>query len=152
MYIIPRGEHSALIATCWDHAFDPILEGIDGDAAETISETWPTLAMLLHNGMKELYRDGALILLEDFDDGERKWYVASVAGNISFENAEELLGERTRAVMQVVLQKSIQLMTELNENEPSAWRAIGKGIGGAIAATLAWGVAAFLGDSNALAS
>lgn len=145
VYIIPRSEHSAFVATCWDHAFDSILEDLDEDTAETISETWPTLATLLNNGVKDLYREGALIVLEDFDDGERKWYCTSIAGNISFENAEKVLSERTNAVLQVVLSKSVQLLTELNENQPSVLREIGKGVGGAIAATLALGVATFLG-------
>jgi hypothetical protein len=149
LYIIPRSEHSALIATCWDHVFDEMIENLDEDTFETIVETWPTLAILFHNGVKDLYREGALILLEDFDDGEQKWFVASIAGNIAFESAEELFSERTKEVIQVVLARSMQLFTELQEKEPSLLRGIGKGIargiGAAIGGVLAVGLAAFLG-------
>jgi hypothetical protein len=145
VYLIPRNTHSVFVATCWEHAFDQLLQGIDEDTAETIGETWPTLAALLYNGADDLYREGALILLEDFDDGERKWFLASVVGNISFENVEGLLGERTDAVMQLVAQKSVQLLTELNENEPSTLRAIGKGVAQAVGTGLMVGLLAVLG-------
>jgi hypothetical protein len=148
-YIIPRNEHSAFVATCWEHAFDEVIADLDEDTFETIVETWPTLAILFHNGIKDLYREGALILFEDFDYGENKWFIASIAGNISFTSAEELMGERTREVIQVVLARSMQLLIELHENKPSISREIGKGIakgiGYAIAGTLAIGLAAFLG-------
>lgn len=145
VYVIPRSEHSAFVATCWDRVFDAVVEDLDDDTAETIVETWPTLATLLGNGATDRYRDGALIRLEDVDDGETKWFVASVAGNISFDSAEEVFGERTQAVIRAVLETSGRLATELNENEPSALRAIGRGLLAGIGAALGLGVAAFLG-------
>ena len=70
----------------------------------------------------------ALIRLEDPDCGEPKWFVASVAGNLNFEKPEEFFGDRTMEVTGLVLEKTNQLLTEIQEKEPSTLRAIGKGL------------------------
>lgn len=149
VYLIPRSSRSVWVATCWDHAFDEILEDPDEDTLEVIEGTWPLLAQLLANGFKDRYREGALIVLEDLDDGENKWFVASVAGNISLEDPEKLFAEKTQKVIQVVLSRSAELAQELSENEPSALKAlgrgIGKGLGTLIGSTVAAGVAVLLG-------
>ncbi len=128
LYYIPRSSSSIFVATCWDHAFDGLLSNIDEDDWETIAETWPTLAKLLLNGANDRYSEGALIKLEDFDDGESKWYIASIAGNLDFDNIDDLLGDRTQKVSQLVILKSAELLTEMSENRPSIGRAIVKGI------------------------
>jgi hypothetical protein len=127
-YIIPRGEHSAFVAICLNDMFDKLVDELDDDTYETVAETWPTLATLLHNGIKDKYKNGALIRLEDSDYGDTKWFVASVAGNISFDSEEALFCDRTNDAISVVLEKANQLLTELNENEPSTLKAIGKGL------------------------
>jgi hypothetical protein len=127
LYIIPRNKSSVFIVTCWEHAFDELLENIDENGWETIVETWPTLAKLLYNGIKDRYQEGALILLEDFDYGENKWFVASICGNLDLDDIEELFNDRAQETMMLVLGKSMELLTELQENSPSMMRAIGKG-------------------------
>ncbi len=128
IYIIPRTETSVFVATCWDTAFDTIIAELDIDTIKTIAETWPTLALLLNNGLGNKYRNGAIIRLEDADYGETKWFVASVAGNISFKSENGLFTAQTKEAINTVMSTSLQLFVELQEKKPSIMRAIGKGI------------------------
>lgn len=142
IYVIPRSKNSAAVMTCWEHAFDELVSNLDEDTYETVARTWPTLAKLIHNGINDRYRDGALIRLEDFDDCEAKWFVASMVGNVSFDNPEDLFCERMQEVTNIVTAKTLQLFQELNENTPNWFEAIGKGfIKGFIS-----GIAAFFID------
>jgi hypothetical protein len=127
IYIIPKNQHSAFVAVCLDDMFEKIMDDLDEDTLEIIVDTWPTFAELLYNGIKDKYQNGALIQLEDDDYGEKKWFVASVAGNISFENVEELFGERTAKAIGVVMNRTSELLSELQEKKPSTWTAIKKG-------------------------
>jgi len=128
IYLIPRTESSVFVATCWGTTFDELLSNPSSQTVDMITETWPTLATLLYNGLSDKYRDGALIKLEDPDYGENKWFVASVAGNISFENADTLFADRTMETINVVVTKSLELMVELQEKKPNMARAFGKGV------------------------
>lgn len=145
IYVIPRNQNSAFVATCWDHTFDKLVSNLDEDTFEMIAETWPTLAALLYNGVKQLYRQGALIVLEDLDDGENKWFVASIAGNISFSSFKDLFNERMQEVTQLVLARTIQLSRELNENQPNMLNAISNGFMKGVGTAVLAGVASFLG-------
>lgn len=127
-YIIPRGKHSAFIAICLDDMFDSLIEDLDEDKYETLCDTWPTLARMLQNGIKDKYKDGALIKLEDSDYGDNKWFVASIAGNISFESAEELFCERTKETIGIVIGSTNALLSELNSRSPSMLKSFGKGV------------------------
>lgn len=55
-YIIPRGEHSAFVAICLDDMFDRMVEYLDEDSFDTISDTWSTLAQLMINGINDKYQ------------------------------------------------------------------------------------------------
>ncbi len=145
VYLIPRNSNSVFVVTCWEHFFDDLVSNIDQDDFETISETWPTLGELLINGIKDRYQYGALIVGEDPDYGENKWFIASIAGNISFDNEEELFGERTNEAIGIVLEKSLKVFVELNERSPSMTRAILKGIGAGVGAVVVAALSAFLG-------
>jgi hypothetical protein len=124
-YLIPKTETSVFVATCWDDAFDKLLQGDEGDL-EIVADTWPTLASLLSNGVQDKYRDCAMIRLSDLDDGDQKWFLASVAGNIKLDNADELLGDRTMEVAMKVVARTAELLNELQTRSPSAWKQIGK--------------------------
>lgn len=145
IYAIPRTATSAFIATCWDDAFDELLRDVDSYTLETIVETWPTLAYLLHQGLNDKYREGALIRLEDADYAEMKWFVASVVGNISFDSKEDFFTDQTVSTIQTVMSKSMELMVELQENKPSLVRAIGKGVMSGLGAFALGAIAAALG-------
>lgn len=145
IYIIPRDEHSAFVAICLEDMLDEILEGMDEDSFDTISDTWPTLAQLLVNGMNDKYHHGALIRLEDADYGDNKWFITSIAGNISFDNADELFCDRTNETIGVVLEQTVNLLKELQERKPSMLRAIGKGVLAGISLGLISGAASALG-------
>ncbi len=142
-YVIPRNNTSVFLATCWDRAFDELLS--DEDSLETAVETWPTLGQLLVNGIEDRYSEGALIKLEDFDTGEPKWFLASICGNIDLEDMDSLFSERTAEATRVVVEKSLALFVDLNENKPSLLRAVGKGVAAGIGAVALAGIAAVFG-------
>lgn len=149
LYFIPRSNTSFFIATCWDDVFDSILGEVeDEDDLDTIVATWPSLAQLLANGIKDKYSNGALIKLEDADTGEPKWFVASVAGNLNLESEEGLFNERTAEISQLVLTKSLELFVQLQENKPSLLRAFGKGLAAGVGTVLLGGLAAVFGGGD----
>jgi hypothetical protein len=142
-YVIPRNSTSVFIATCWDRIFDELLS--DEDSLETAVETWPALGQLLVNGIEDRYSDGALIKLEDFDTGEPKWFLASVCGNIDLEDIASVFSDRTAETTKVVVEKSLALFVDLNENKPSLLRAVGKGVAAGVGAVALAGIAAIFG-------
>ncbi|MEN6624263.1 MAG: hypothetical protein ABFD50_22290 [Smithella sp.] len=142
LYYIPKGDHSFFVATCWERLFDDILENIDdNDYRDTIIHTWPTLAKLLFNGANDKYREGALIKLEDYDDGEPKWFVASVVGNIDIEDISDFVTGKSGEIAKLVIEKSLALYTELNNEKPSTMRSVIKGLTTGIAI----GICAYFG-------
>jgi hypothetical protein len=145
VYIIPRNENSAWVASSFEHIFDELVSNIDEQTSEAIADTWPTLASLLYNGVKERYQEAALVVLEDSDYCEKKWFVASIAGNISYDTPEDLFGERIQQATQLVISKSMTLWLELSEKRPNALREFGKGFLKELSTAVAATVFAFLG-------
>jgi len=144
VYIIRRNENSAWVAASFEDTFDELLRNPDRDTFETIANTYPTLHRLICNGMSNRYQKGGLVVLEDTDYCEKKWFVASIVGNISFKSVEDLCGERMQEAIDLVISTSMELWVELNENKPNTLWEFGKGFlkGVGIAATAA--VLAFL--------
>ena len=139
LYLIDRSQTSMFVAICFEHTIDEVLNNYDED---TIIDTWPTLARLLYNGLNDKYKEGALIKLEDLDDGESKWFVASISGNHNLNDMDDVLNERTQETVELVIECSKQLVEELQDKQPSVLRAMGRGT-----AAIAIGVlAAFLGS------
>ena len=145
VYVIPRNENSAWVVACFEHNLDELVSNLDKDTSEAIAETWPTLARLLYNGISDRYQEGALVVLEDSDYCENKWFVASIAGNISFENLEDLFGERMQEVIKLVISTSMTLWVELNENQPNMLREFGKGFFKGVSIAVTATILAFLG-------
>lgn len=136
VYIVPRSATSIFVASCWGHAFDAIVKGLDKQMADVIKTTWPLLAALLANGIKDKYSDGALIILEDFDDSENKWFVATTVDNLPLKKPEAIFGERTTTAIQLVFEKSMGLLKELSENKPGTMPGLGKKGNGELATKL----------------
>jgi hypothetical protein len=129
VYLLYRSANSVFVATCWGDTFDGIIRNLDDDDyVEILHDTWPTLTNLLANGINDKYSNGALIKLEDPDDGDSKWFVASVAGNIGFDSIDDLLCANTHSKISLVIEQSITLFTELDKKRPDTLRAIGKGL------------------------
>lgn len=129
LYFIPKTEHSMFVVANLDHAFDGLETHLqDADMRTVIVETWPRFAQLLVNGMEDRYSQGALIRLEDADDGETKWFVASVLGNIDMSNLEEVFGDQGMRVAGKVMETTLEMMQELNEKEIDKVRAYGRSI------------------------
>lgn len=66
-------------------------------------------------------------LPKDEDDGENKWFVSTVAGNINFDNLEEFFSKRMLESIQLVIAATIQLLTELSNNKPSMLKSVKAG-------------------------
>lgn len=88
-------DYTFFVCTCWEHQFDGWMQllverpgGINW--FQTLSETYPTAGRLLSNASAERYSDGVLVNLPDPDDGERKWFIGTVVGNIHLETEEAL--------------------------------------------------------------
>lgn len=128
-YLIQKSENSLLVLSCWDDTFDEIIENLDDENyLEILTDTWPILTSLLVNGVKDKYSEGALIKLEDLDNGDHKWFLASIAGNINFESFDNLFCDRTISTITTVKEKSIILLNELQTKKPNSIKHIGKGL------------------------
>lgn len=140
VYLIRRNENSAWVAASFEDTFDELLKNPDQDRFETIANTYPTLHRLICNGMSDHYQKGGLVVLEDSDYCQKKWFVASIVGNISFESVEDLCGERMHEAIDLVISTSMELWVELNENKPNMLWEFGKGflkgVGVAVTATV----------------
>ncbi|HXI12042.1 MAG TPA: hypothetical protein VNM92_05285 [Thermoanaerobaculia bacterium] len=128
-YLLQWSDHAYFIAACWGHQFDewvPLLQ--DRKMGKTwlgvVKETYPTLGQLLENGIAGRYSEGALLNIEDPDDGERKWVVGTVVGNLSVTSVEELeqvlLSDRMMQAYSVVLVSSFIGLEELATRTISA--------------------------------
>lgn len=126
-YMIFRDEHSLIIAACWDHTFDS-MQIDDEDDIKNIGDTYPTIAQLIRNTLGKRYSQGALVQMEDFDDGEPKWFVVSVAGNLNLRSADDLFQERIVQVLSIVLDKSTTALLEIQNNKPSYTGTILRGL------------------------
>lgn len=94
-YIWLVQDYTFFICTCWEHQFDPwmqlLIERPGGiNWFRTLSETYPTAGRLLTNAHTERYSDGVLVNLPDPDDGERKWFIGTVVGNVHLESEDQL--------------------------------------------------------------
>jgi hypothetical protein len=86
-YVIPQSETSVLVAACWGREPDAMMTQFSNpkfgkDLFRAFCEAYPIMGTLFKNGMDERYSDGALIRFRDPNDGEPKWSVATVVGNI----------------------------------------------------------------------
>ncbi len=76
-----------LIVACWGREPDAVAalfaDPRNGkDWLKVYCDTYPIQGQLFRNGFSEQYSDGALIRLSDPDDGEPKWSVVTIVGNI----------------------------------------------------------------------
>lgn len=129
--IIPKDDYSVYVAACLDDMFDDVIDAFeDPDAIETFCKTWPLTAMLLSNGINDKYSSGALIRLNDLDNGDLKWFVASIAGNLNLDNIDTLFdSENLKNSIQIVLEQTIKMLAELHKNKPNYFATAAKNAG-----------------------
>lgn len=121
-YLVPRSENTYFVVACLDHHLDFILEQVeneDEDKLHAEAKAWPLFVTLLKNGMKGRYSEGVLTQLEDPDCAEKKWFIATVIGNLDFEKQSDLAFEKVSHAMELVLDKTIQMLTEMIEKHPN---------------------------------
>jgi hypothetical protein len=152
-YLLRQNYIDFYVLSCWDHqldwAMDLMAEPTQGDLwKQTLSETYPTLGMLMSNAEQGRWASGVLLGVPDPDDGDVKLCVMTLVGNLS-QFAMSLINDDasirelvTRPRVLQALQKigdlSISLGIELQTNEISrrsmarmygvvGWRALLKG-------------------------
>jgi hypothetical protein len=86
-YVMPQSSTSMLVAACWGREPDAVVAlfadpNFGDDWFKVFCETYPIQGQLFRNGNDERYSDGALVRFGDPDDGEPKWFVVTVVGNI----------------------------------------------------------------------
>lgn len=126
-YLIFRDAYSLIVATCWENMFDSMVIEDDDDISN-IRDTYPTQAQVIRNSVGGRFSQGALVQMEDFDDGELKWFVISIAGNINISSADDLFEGRTADASKTVLDKSVTMLLEIQNNKPSYLKTILRGL------------------------
>lgn len=91
-YVIPQSVTSMLVAACWGRELDAVAKlfanpKFGNDLFKVYAETYPIQGQLFRNGFEARYSEGAFLSLTDPGDGEPKWCVVTVVGNID-PNAE----------------------------------------------------------------
>jgi hypothetical protein len=86
-YVIPQSATSVLVAACWGRDPDAFARLFSDpkfgkDWFRVFREAYPVLGTLFQNGVDERYSEGALIRFNDPYDGEPKWSVVTIVGNI----------------------------------------------------------------------
>lgn len=84
-YVVKVADGVTVAMTCWDERFDAGLARLADPrvghiVAGEFRLLWPTFFLLLDNTAAGRHEDGALARLVDPDDGERKWFIAVLAG------------------------------------------------------------------------
>jgi hypothetical protein len=91
--------------------------------ATTYRETWPTLFSMLDNSVNYTFSKGALLRIEDLDNGDQKWVIGTYVGNIDFsESSEEyklVLDQRLLDAHILVVQSCARIHDELCNRKPS---------------------------------
>jgi hypothetical protein len=122
IYVFSWGHYSFFVAAHLGRdldALNPFLQ--DPKMGKTwygfYKEKWPSWGRLIDNGANSRYSDGVLLNIEDPDDGERKWVVGTVVGNLNVETVAELeqalYSERMMQAYALVLMASFTLAHEV---------------------------------------
>jgi hypothetical protein len=125
-YLIPTGVTTYVIASCFGHRFDPIVELFGDEHLGTAwfnvaAKTYPTFGTLATNALNERYSEGALLRLCDPDDAELKWCVATVVGNIDATTFGDLFADvRIKEKIMLVVASSLDLEQQLATQEITA--------------------------------
>jgi hypothetical protein len=124
LYVVPTDEHSYIVSACWERQFDQLSELIADPKLgklwlKVLLETFPVFGSLVVSGIEGYYSDAAIVNMADPDDGESKWFTATVVGNMSVQSAEDLEQRRFIEAYELILGKSFTVAGELATNEIS---------------------------------
>lgn len=147
-YIMMPSDGFYVIAACWGHRFDKILEGISDPKKggkglyKEFCRMWPTFGRLFDNALSERYSSGALLRFRDPDDGEIKCFIATVVGNISASTVGDLVSHpRILKAMELVKVTSRQMFKDVANHPVSSvdrLRFFGRGFAIGAMEALAW--------------
>jgi len=91
--------------------------------ATTYRETWPTLFSMLDNTVNGSFSKGALLRIEDPDNGDQKWVIGTFVGNINFSELSEeyklLQDKRLFDTHVLVIQTCANIIHELQTRQPN---------------------------------
>ncbi len=118
-YIYPTGEHSGLLVFyLGDDCFDSIREVLDEDTIGPIGSAWPKFLEALSNGIHD--NDSRYALAKcNFGSGVEFWAMYTRVENIELDdlNTEYIIGKAVQ-----LHSFTIDMLNEMNDNEPSAWK------------------------------
>lgn len=130
VYLLPRCDKSLWVVANWETVFDFVLHRSEQELG-LIRERFPVLGELIHNGIRDKYGKGALIRLEDPDEGETKWFIAGVAGNLDLEKDDIWSAPQLHQALKRVHEACGQLsqeMASLSSDQPDDdWTEIKRG-------------------------
>ena len=110
---------------------DPTLAGAYN---KTYHETWPYLFALLDNTVNQRFSQGVLLRIEDPDNGDQKWVVGTIVGNVnrSALTKKDILfhSERVIGAHVLVIQSCAKLIQEVSTRKINKFKI---GLRGAIA-------------------
>lgn len=119
-YIYPTSKHSGLLAFyLGDDCFDSIREVINEDTIGPIASAWPKFIEAQSNGIHD--NDSRYALAKcNFGSGVKFWAMYTRIENIEFDhlNTEYIIGKVAQ-----LNSFTIDMLNEMNENEPSTWKA-----------------------------
>lgn len=118
-YIYPTSEHGGLLAFyLGDDCFDSISEALNEDTIDSIGTAWPKFLEALSNGIHD--NDSRYALAKcNFGSGVEFWAMYSRIENIELDdlNNEYIIGKVAQ-----LHSFTIDMLIEMNENEPSTWK------------------------------
>ncbi len=117
LYYLPQPHQALWVATCWEERFEQFFHRPNTEAVlQQRLRTWPTLGLLLWNGLRHDYARGALIQAVDCDTQTPKWMLVCEVSQVNAEDAFSLFGAATRRATELVKTRSLQLREELRND------------------------------------
>lgn len=117
LYYLPRSNHTLWVATCWDECFERFFHRPNSrEVLQQRLQTWPTLGVLLLNGLRQDYARGALVRAKDCDTQVQKWLLVCEVTEVNLTDAATLFGPATQRATELVKARSLQLRQELRSD------------------------------------
>ena len=126
IYFSFRDSRTALVAACWNNVFDSLPLATTDDL-EDLAEDYPIIAALVLNAIAQRYSQCALIRMEDYDNGDMKWFMVTVAGNINADAPDDDTWTRLFEALDRVTTASFGVMNAIQDG-PSTLQVVGRSV------------------------
>lgn len=127
LYLIPKDDYSFYLCTYWEDSLDFMLDA-SNDTHWIVAKTWPTLYSLLQNGSKDRYSEGAMIRMNNYDNGNVEWFLTTTINGEDIAAAinSDVFLEKVAFVKDLTLQICDELEKE-PDKKTLAWEGIKQG-------------------------